>query len=354
MPRMTDILKNHGEAIDAFLGDMARQSRSPETRRQYNWILCFLARDAETVHKRYVSELTLDDYERTLNRWVDLSPSTLSQRVSCLRTYSKFLWRRDWSPTWVCADLERPRRPRYEELDVVSISSGDVLRMLGAADTDQEFLCLTTAVYLGARRAALAKARRGDVDLVHGTVRFFEKGGKVIVKPLPDEYLQLLRAYDSNGFWRTTEDYLIPNRRPGAVRRKERSDKVIWETIKTVAGRAGVRCHVHALRAAFAVAFDEAHPGELYALKDLMGHSRVETTLVYLRRKDRARAMEAVRDLSWGGLVPSRATPPALPPKAVKAHTGFEPVLSEDAATSPLGRRLAELRDRAVTSGRPV
>jgi hypothetical protein len=31
-----------------------------------------------------------------------------------------------------------------------------------------------------------------------------------------------------------------------------------------------------------------------------MGHSRIETTLIYLRRKDRAKAMEAVRDLSWG------------------------------------------------------
>jgi hypothetical protein len=31
-----------------------------------------------------------------------------------------------------------------------------------------------------------------------------------------------------------------------------------------------------------------------------MGHNRIETTLVYLRRKDKAKAMESVRDLSWG------------------------------------------------------
>jgi hypothetical protein len=36
------------------------------------------------------------------------------------------------------------------------------------------------------------------------------------------------------------------------------------------------------------------------ALKELMGHNRIETTLVYLRRKDKAKAMESVRDLSWG------------------------------------------------------
>jgi hypothetical protein len=50
--------------------------------------------------------------------------------------------------------------------------------------------------------------------------------------------------------------------------------------------------------AAFAVQFDEQKPGHVIALKELLGHSRVETRMVYLRRKDRAKVMEAVRDLS--------------------------------------------------------
>jgi site-specific recombinase XerD len=123
---------------------------------------------------------------------------------------------------------------------------------------------------------------------------------------------------DGHGVWAGAEDYLIPNRRPASVRRAERSDKVIWETIKRVAARAGIRAHVHAFRAAFAVQFDEAHPDQVIALKELMGHTRIETTLVYLRRKDKARAMEAVRDLSWRSNV--------FPEEAKEAHTGFEPV----------------------------
>jgi integrase len=110
-----------------------------------------------------------------------------------------------------------------------------------------------------------------------------------------------------------------PDRRPASVRRVERSSKVIWEGVKRVAARAGVRAHVHALRAAFAVQFDQAHPDQVIALKELMGHTRIETTLAYVRRKDRAKAMEAVRDLSWG--VSGFESP------AREAHTGFEPVL---------------------------
>ena len=41
------------------------------------------------------------------------------------------------------------------------------------------------------------------------------------------------------------------------------------------------------------------HPGELEALQRLMGHQKIETTQVYLRRLDRTRAMERVKDLSW-------------------------------------------------------
>ena len=149
-------------------------------------------------------------------------------------------------------------------------------------------------------------------------MRFYEKGGKVAVKPIPDELLAILRAAAQSGEVETAEDaYVVPNRRKASVRRVERSDKVIWETVKRVARRAGVHAHVHAIRAAFAVRFLETHPGDLEALQPLMGHNRLETTAVYLRRLNRVKAMERVRDLSWRSV---------FPPEAVEAHTGFEPV----------------------------
>ena len=43
----------------------------------------------------------------------------------------------------------------------------------------------------------------------------------------------------------------------------------------------------------------------------------IDTTQVYLRVLNRTKAVEAVRDLSWGSGFQS---------KGIKAHTGFEPV----------------------------
>jgi integrase len=304
-----------GEAIDLYLGDLARQGRRPTTRASYRRLLNDFA---DQVRDKDVELLALTDYERFLDRWTDSSPSTLAAGVSLVRGFSRFVWERGFVDANVAYPLRRPPRKRPEDLDVVTVSAEDVQLLLSACGDWQEFLCVATAAYLGARRGALARARRGDVDLVHGTARFVEKGGKVAVKPIPDEYRHIVVAAELDGLWQSPADYLIPNRRPGAVRRSERSDKVIWDTVKRVAERARVTTHVHALRAAFAVQFDEQHPDQVIALKELMGHSRLETTLIYLRRKNKARAMETVRDLAWGAS--------AFSSFAEKAHTGFEPV----------------------------
>ncbi len=74
---------------------------------------------------------------------------------------------------------------------------------------------------------------------------------------------------------------------------------------------------VSELHAAFAVRLLETHPGELEALQRLMGHSKLETTQIHLRRLDSLKAMERVRDLSRG----SRFE--AIP---VEARSGFEPL----------------------------
>jgi len=290
---------------------------------------------ADLAEKEWVDEIELLHYERFLGQWVGAAASTLASGVSLVKGFSEFVWERGWAEEHVAYRLRRPRKPRAEDLDVVTVSTEDVRRMLDGCETWQEYLCLTTAIYLGARRRAMATARLADVDFEHGTIRFVEKGRKVLTKPLPDEYVEILRAAQTAGVWRSGEDYLVPNRRPGAVRRAERSDKVIWETVKRVARRVGVVATVHALRAAFAVQFDEANPDQLIALKELMGHARIETTLVYLRRKDKRRAMEQVRSLSWGGGGPfvfppreeaARKKPPLSRGFVEEAHTGFEPV----------------------------
>jgi hypothetical protein len=161
------------------------------------------------------------------------------------------------------------------------------------------------------------------------------------------------------------------------VKGDERSNKIVYEIVKSVGDRAGVTVHPHALRAAFAVHFLETAPNRIQALKELMGHDDIGTTMTYLRRFNRSRDMEVVRGLSWssnrfpptgaahspepgrsqmggaeGGESPETPAagdgdfPSGLPPEAVEAHTGFEPVFSPDLLVERIRSRL-----RAVDGG---
>lgn len=325
MARKAQLSLDH--ATDLWIGELARQGKSPNTRRKYRETLDPFC---ETYEHLAPGEITADHCRRFLDRWSNHAPSTLALHVTVIRRFFAFLDDEGIVARSPAERLRRPRRPRAEDIDVVSVSAGDVSRMFDACETWQELLCLAVIVYMGIRRGAAARVRLGDVDFDNGTIRFREKGAKAIVKPMPDELAAILKAARTQGVWESADDYLIPNRRRSTVRtRGERGHKVIYETIVKVARRAGVRSHVHALRAAFAVQFDEAHPDQLVALKELLGHARIETTMVYLRRKDKARSMETVRDLSWGSSV--------FPAKAVVPPTGFEPVLGEDASVERPG-----------------
>src|SRR5262245_49028259 len=303
------------EALDLYIGDLARRGKAKTTRATYFRLLGDMV-EACGRH-REVNSLELADYENFINRWVDAAPSTLATGVSIAKGFSKFLHDRGETETDVARSLKRPRRIPYEDLQVTLVSRDDVVRMIQACETEQELVCIATACYLGSRRKALAQARRRDMNLDAGTIDFHEKGRKFIRKRIPNELLELYRQLDERHFWAGPDDYLIPNRRPASVKGKERSDKVIWMTVKKVAARAGIECHVHALRAAFACQFDDQHPGDQDALQEWMGHQRFETTAVYLRRKKRQQTMETGMNLSFG-----------FSSQAVKAHTGFEPVPS--------------------------
>lgn len=318
--RMNDI--NH--AVDAWLGDLARAGRSPATRLKYQQVLWLFAAFLEREGIRDCDRVTTDLCRRFLNKWVDSSPSTMALGVTVVRGFFAFLVDETVLEHSPAERIRRPKRKRPEELDVVTVTSSDVERMFLAALTTQEILCLAVLAYMGPRRTAASRARRRDVDLDKGTIRFLEKGAKVAVKPIPDELAAIIRAADNLRVWASPNDYLIPSRRD--PRNRERSPKVIYDTVTRIAARAGVRSHVHALRAAFAVRMDEQNPGRLVAIKELLGHSRVETTMVYLRRQDKHREMETVRGLSWGSS-PAGVGADVFPSNADAPPAGFEPAL---------------------------
>jgi integrase len=308
-------------AIDLWMGELARAGRTPSTRVSYErYLFKFVTQLGRSRPDVRVREVTTNDCRQFLDGWNGRSASTVCSIHSALNGLFRWLYSESEIDANPMSRIPRPRRPRPEDLDVVIVTRAHVEQMLRAAEDWQEFLCLSVLAYLGPRRDSVSRLRWRDVDLAEGTLRFREKGAKVSVKPMPHELRGILcAAMESAQVNCGPDDYVIPNRRPASVRRVERSSKVIWETVKRVGERVGVRATTHSFRRAFAVAFLTAHPGAIESLQALMNHSRIDTTQVYLRALNWSQAMEPVRDLSWGR--------PEFQPDAEEAHTGFEPVL---------------------------
>jgi integrase len=292
--------------LDDFDGYLARKGRSPETRRSYgrtvNKLIDYAGRDSHGL-TQVVCEGFFDQYAR---QDPPLEPATIAQRMAAVATFTAWLVERKAITVDPMLKVERPKRKHTDQLDVVTVSTEDVLRMFDACESWTEALALGIVAYLGPRRNGASRLRWRDVDLVNGTMTFRWKGGGVQTMTMPDELRELVIAYlrETVEEERTPDEYVIPNLHPWKVRRQERDDRAIWNIIRRIANRAGVRAHVHALRAAFAVFSLESGTLDLFALKEAMGHRRIETTVVYLRRLNRRKAMEQLRDLSWGG--PSR------------------------------------------------
>ena len=314
-------------AIDLWIGELERAGRADGTRdgyrRHLNKLVDHLERTRPDV---LVTEVTTNDCRTFLDNWRGAAASTVCTVHSAANGLFAWLYREGEVEGNPMARIQRPRRPRPGEADVVIVTRADVEAMFAATQDWQEFLCLSVLAYVGARRSAASRLRWRDVDLAEGSVRLREKGRKVVDVTIPNELLEILRAACESGAVKCgPNDYVIPNRRPASVRRAERSDKVIWETVVKIARRANVRATAHALRRAFAVAFLTSNPGAIEALKELMNHSRIDTTQVYLTALNRSQAMEAVRTLSWSasGFSSQRLETASF---QGKAHTGFEPV----------------------------
>jgi integrase len=284
-------------ALDRFDGDMARRNCSRRSRNDYFWHLRRLFEHVPDDPQ--TSDVTPDAICECLDEWANASATTRYKVDAMFRSFSKWLYFNDLAERNPMDKLPRPKRTHPDDVPLRALSGADVRKLFDACETWRELLCLSTLAYFGSRRGAVSRLRRRHLDFDRGWITFYEKGAKVIDKPIPHAYLEIVSEAIAHGVIGDDPDgYVVPMVR--AQRRNgERDDRVIWRLVKTIGRRVGIETHPHALRHAFSVRFLEQHPGEIEALQRLLGHSKIETTQRYWRAMERKRLMERVRDLTW-------------------------------------------------------
>ena len=144
-----------------------------------------------------------------------------------------------------------------------------------------------------------SRLRLRHIDLERGWITFYEKGAKVIDKPIPDAYTP--RSSEKRDQpWRDRGDdpdaYVVPMLRPQR-RKGERDDPSDWRPREDDRpGASGIETHPHALsvmRSQFGSS--RQHPGEIEALQRLLGHSKIETTQGGISASNGANASNGAR-----------------------------------------------------------
>jgi integrase len=217
-------------ALDRFDGDMARRNCSTRSRDDYFRTLCrlfvFVPRDPVVI------DVTPDALRECLDTWATRKPNTRYKIDAIFRKFCAWLVAQELLDRDPMLRIPRPVKQHPEDIDVVSLSEADVIRMFKACETPRELVCLSVLAYLGPRRAAASRLRVRDLDLENAHMRFFEKGGRVIWKPMPDELAALIAEAMGTGIIGTgSDDYVIPMARKQR-RKDERDDRVIYYLVK--------------------------------------------------------------------------------------------------------------------------
>ena len=201
------------------------------------------------------------------------STSHLSQAYSAIKLlFVQVLGRPD------CGD-KIPRPKRAKTLPVV-MSVEEVERLVRSLANIKHRTMLQVLYSTGLRVSELIGLRIGEIDSGRNTITVRHgKGAKDRQIPLSPTLLQLLREY-----WKIYRpaEFLFENGRSGA----QMSERTVQEVFAQAKAASGInkKISAHTLRHSFATHLLEAGT-DLVTIRNLLGHSNISTTTVYLHLK---------------------------------------------------------------------
>ena len=213
-------------------------------------------------------------YQAHLFQAKKLAPATVSQYVSALRFLFIKTLRRHFLAEYIPFPKSRKRLPTV-------LSPEEVTRLIDAACNLYHRTLLMTLYSTAARRAELCQLKVQDIDSQRMMIRINQgKGGRDREVPLSPKLLETLRVYFR---WMQPATFLFPGTVKGVRADVPITPNVVWLACRQAAQRAGItkRLSPHSLRHSCASHLLEAG-ADLRTIQVLLGHSRLEHTLIYL------------------------------------------------------------------------
>jgi integrase/recombinase XerD len=256
-----------------MLEELQRRSYSHRTAKTYVRIIRDFAQHFHQPPDKLGPE-QIRQYQAYLFQTKKLSPATVSQYVSALR----FLFVKTLRRHFLTEHIPFPKSPR--RLPTV-LSPEEVTQLINSAGNLFHRTLLMTLYSTAVRRSELCRLKVTDIDSQRMMIRIFQgKGRHDRDVPLSPKLLETLRVYWR---WMKPKTYLFP----GTVHHRRAdvpiSANTVWWACRSAAKAAGItkRLSPHSLRHSWATHLFDAG-ADLRTLQVLLGHSRLEHTLIYL------------------------------------------------------------------------
>ncbi|MFH1655383.1 MAG: tyrosine recombinase XerC [Candidatus Omnitrophota bacterium] len=223
-----------------------------------------------------VEYLTLRKYLAHLKS-KNLKSRTLARKISCLRTFFRFLCREGYlksNPTLLLLTPKLDKRlPEF-------LTEEEMLKLLNAPPRDKQSglrdrAILETLYSTGMRIGELVGLDIEDIDFISGVVKVRGKGKKERLLPIGEKALSALREYVDKRKKQKKELLLNKN----GTRLSDRGVRDIMEKyIRITSLKENISPHT--LRHSFATHLLN-HGADLRSVQELLGHANLSSTQIY-------------------------------------------------------------------------
>lgn len=266
--------------------------------------LQFIGQDTQNLTVDVVSDFFLNGIK--IRKWSKITHGTYYKNLS---VYFNWLVKKECLTKSPLLDIPKPKILQQPPKSFTEAETIKILRAVSSMPSKYEFFkirnktIVATFIFTGLRKLELMNLKCQDVDLINGFIYVENgKGGKKREIPINQETLMpILREYeahrkrlykDSAWFYVGTFDG-----------RGQNGGKISTAPLYWLFKRLSEVCKLsksvsaHKLRHTFATLFLDK-TDDIYTLQQLMGHSKISTTCIYLSC-NRRKKIEAINKLKF-------------------------------------------------------
>jgi len=225
----------------------------------------------EKLLRRFMMKLSADG----------LSKTSISRKLSALRSFFEFALRNDFIAVNPTADLSNPKTKRKLP-EIISIDSfRKIFKLIEKNEDSEKAIFIKTIFELlygcALRVSELCSLKIGDVDLSRKTLTVFGKGAKTRLVPIGEKSLQTLNEYFAAFGGANPNSYLFVTEKG-----KQIYPRIVYNYVKKYISEVIdlEKASPHVLRHSAATHMLDKG-ADLLAVKEMLGHKNLSTTQIY-------------------------------------------------------------------------